>query len=291
MRQVLSSCLLALLAVGCAPRVGKFKGDAFAHEYHTYKIEYAGDGADRIMGPKWEAVNWLPKEGKRRWAHRKGKEFVMTRTFDFDTDGNQDYFRIESIRDFEFKHRTHEAKVWLQIRPTADQEAAPDLVELAKQYLDAEFGSATLEGEPATCTASNAQAVRVEFSTTEGDADLRGRLILLDPGAPEKVGPYNKDVQMYYFAVYVARPGAFPEAQSDFRDFIDRLVVGKTPNTIAEHAEPTTCNAPLKRADAEEDDEDEAAAEAAAEDEAATEDEAADDEAEDAESEDEADEG
>ena len=259
--------------------MGKFKGDSFAHEYHTYKIEYAGEGVDRIMGPKWEAVNWVATD-KRRWNHRKGEEFVMTRTFDFDADGNQDYFRIEAVRDFEFKHRTHDAKVWLQIRPSADNKAAPDLTELAKQYLEAEFGGADIVGQPAACNASNSDALRVEFTTKEGDVALRGRLILIDPGAPEKVGPNNKDVHMYYYAVYVAREQAFPEATLDFRDFIDRLVIGKTPKTIAEHAQPTTCNAPLQRLDAPEmsQDEEEPAEdeEAPAEDEESADDEAAD---------------
>src|SRR5574339_378145 len=92
--------LLALAVAGCAPHVGKFKDDHFAHEYHTYRIAYAGEGLNRMMGPDWEPVNWTPKDGDARWAHKAGTDFAVERRFDFDADGNQDYFRLEAIRDF-----------------------------------------------------------------------------------------------------------------------------------------------------------------------------------------------
>jgi hypothetical protein len=236
--------LIGLAVVGCAPKVGKFKDDHFAHEYHTYRIGYAGAGVERIMGPEWEPVNWVPQDGDARWSHKAGTEFTVSRTFDFDADGNQDYFRLEAIRDFDFKHRQHDARLWLQVLPMAADAELSDLSSVAEAYLANELpeamGAATISGETEPCEVSGLSAMRVEFDAGE----RKGRLVVIDPGAPEKVGPNNLDARIFYYAVYVAGVNDFAAADDDLAAFLDRLSVGTSKKTIPAEPAPTTCRAP-----------------------------------------------
>jgi hypothetical protein len=236
---------LALVAVAaCAPKVGKFKDDHFAHEYHTYKIGYAGAGIDRIMGPDWEPLNWTPAEGTSRWSHKAGTDFAVDRRFDFDADGNHDYFRLEPIRDFDFKHRKHDARLWLQVLPMHADAKASDLSSSAEAYLAAELpkdmGEAQIVGETEPCEVSGQSAMRVEFEA----GGRRGRLIVIDPGQPEKVGPKNLDARILYYAVYVAGADAIAASEGDLVAFLDRLAVGTTKKDIPPKPAPTTCRAP-----------------------------------------------
>ncbi len=234
--------LLVLALAGCAPRVGKFKDDHFAHEYHTYRIAYAGEGLHRMMGPEWEPVNWTPKDGAR-WSHKAGTEFTVSRTFDFDADGNQDYFRLEAIRDFDFKHRQHDARLWLQVLPMPANAKVTDLPTVAQQYLEKELpkpmGIGLIAGDGDACEVSGLSAMRVDF-----DVDgRRGRLVVIDPGQPEKVGPNNLDARVFYYAVLVGEPQAFADAEDDLVAFLDRLAVGTSKKTIPAQPTPTTCRA------------------------------------------------
>ncbi len=136
-RSALVLPLLALLSVGClGTRTGEFDQHGYLNTQYGYRV--VNDGSE-LLGPDWLIDNFYPRNNALE--PKQVDEYTITYELDVNGDGQMDLKEKTLLYDLRYKHKSHDASIWLRAFPVSAELRDKDLRVLVQRYVDAVAGA------------------------------------------------------------------------------------------------------------------------------------------------------
>jgi len=163
-RLVLSSLLPLLVSLGCTRNGG---GAFDARGYVNEKREYRVVGSESaLLGDDWQLDNYYQRQPGGHWIQKDADDYVANYKLDLDGDGKFDETYRTYLYDLRWKHRKHNAVIWLRTFPISKDLRGRDLRVLMQGYIDEVAGAGY---ERVNIQSSNVGVVERRFAAAQLD--------------------------------------------------------------------------------------------------------------------------
>ncbi len=131
------TALLAALTAGCATnQPGKFDQYGYLNTRYNYRVVKAGNS---ILAGDWLLDNYY--QSGKSLEPKQVDDYTITYELDVNGDGATDRTEKAFLYDLRFKHKTHDAYIWLRAFPISTDLRDKDLRVLVQRYFDAIAGA------------------------------------------------------------------------------------------------------------------------------------------------------
>jgi len=151
------------VSLGCARNGG---GAFDARGYVNEKREYRVVGSESaLLGDDWQLDNYYQKPGGH-WIQKDADDYLANYELDLDGDGKFDKTYRTYLYDLRWKHRKHNAVIWLRTFPISKDLRDRDLRVLMQGYIDEVAGAGY---ERVNIQSSNVSVLEKRFAAAQLD--------------------------------------------------------------------------------------------------------------------------
>ncbi|MFZ5893318.1 MAG: hypothetical protein ACOY0T_19820 [Myxococcota bacterium] len=230
--------------------IERFDARGYINKDYAYRVL---GPAPSLLGGDWIVDNFY--ESKGRWREKDGPAYRIQYEFDTDGDGSLDTKRELPLYDLRFKHRRHNASVWLRATPFSTEWRERELRVLVQAYVDSiagggyeaarvehdrvrveerRFAAEFVERAPARLAGLDAYDATIDVANldqirlTPTERKTRVRLVFVN--LPTNFQTYRNGapgvaLPLVLIVGYANSPGEFSADMNDFENLLDRIEI------------------------------------------------------------------